>query len=112
MKGAEMAGMRTDAKCVKCGVATLGFWTGPKGEALCAKDGRNFAGATYTNEADRKAVSLGGRAHSLRNYGSRAVGKGERGVVKGGKVTVRKMTAAERKAAGVKPEARAAKKSA
>jgi hypothetical protein len=104
-EGAEMAGMRE--VCSKCGKNCLGFWSLPDGSFLCGGQGTTGCGpntpeATYTNESDRKNISLAGRDRSLRNFGSRKVSRDEVSKVSKGKVTVRKMTAAERKRFGLK----------
>lgn len=96
-------GMRT--VCARCGKACLGFWV---------KDGRSYCGGAKTKgcgqdvgaelvlEVDRKRETLAGREHSLRNHGHTKVGRDEVARLgKGGRVVVKKMTAAQRKAAGL-----------
>lgn len=99
--------------CGRCGKGCLGFFW-KDGVPYCGgastKGCGQEVGATLTNEADRKAEALNGRAHRLRNFGHTEVPEGSRGeVLKSGKVKVRTLTPAERKRFGLAPAKRKGK---
>lgn len=101
--------MALKAQCDTCGKRCFGYWR--KGDLrFCGSAttgcGSTTEGATFVGEAAAKAEAFTDKGRATRSYSERGsgrkVGRGDRvSKSKSGKVTVRKLTEADRKRLGI-----------